>query len=204
MCVFFFLVCHSGGILNFASEYRWDDRWLQSIDGVTGDVNARRGAYASTHHGYFYFQVRSSYHVLIVFNGINRELFAPEQSSILRTQREEFRHGNHIRPQISAASLTNRPQPKAIITIIILKLKLWPTAGCEATIAAEISSRPLLGMGTSTWYGIRAPIPQKVVKSQWTVQWFNQANQKSSPSPSLINTDVCNSLIYTDTARCTI
>ena len=58
----------------------------------------------------------------------------------------EFRHGSQIRPQLSAASLTNRPQPKVIITIVIIKLKLWPAAGCEAKVAAELSSHPLASM----------------------------------------------------------
>ena len=31
-----------------------------------------------------------------------------------------------------------------IITIVIIKLKLWPVAGCEAEVVAELSSRPLL------------------------------------------------------------
>ena len=30
----------------------------------------------------------------------------------------------------------------------------------------------------------------KIAKSHWTVQWFIQANQKTSPSPLLINIDV--------------
>ena len=52
------------------------------------------------------------------------------------------RHGSQIRLQLSAASPKNRPQPKVIIIIVIIKLKLWPAAGCEATVAAELSSRP--------------------------------------------------------------
>ena len=54
-----------------------------------------------------------------------------------------FRHGSQIRLQISAASPTNRPQPKVIKTIVMIKLKLWPAAGCKAKVAAELSSRPL-------------------------------------------------------------
>ena len=54
-----------------------------------------------------------------------------------------IRRGGYIRPQLSAASPTKRPQPKVIITIVIIKLKLWPAAGCEAKVAAELSSRPL-------------------------------------------------------------
>ena len=53
-----------------------------------------------------------------------------------------LRHGSQIRPQLSAASPTNRPQPKVIITIVIIKLKLWPAAGCEAKVAAKLSSSP--------------------------------------------------------------
>ena len=30
------------------------------------------------------------------------------------------------------------------MTIVIIKLKLWPAAGCEAKAAAELSSRPLV------------------------------------------------------------
>ena len=44
-----------------------------------------------------------------------------------------------------------RPAPQAglswahgHITKVIIELKLWPAAGCEAKIAAEISSRPLV------------------------------------------------------------
>ena len=40
------------------------------------------------------------------------------------------------------ASPTNRPQPKAI-TIVIVRLKLWPAAGCEAKVEDELSSRAL-------------------------------------------------------------
>ena len=52
--------------------------------------------------------------------------------------------GSQIRPQLSAASPTNRPQPKVIITILmmLMKLKLWPATGCEAKVAAELSCRP--------------------------------------------------------------
>ena len=54
-----------------------------------------------------------------------------------------FRHGRQIRLQLSAAGPTNRPQAKVIKTILIIKIKLWPAAGCEAKAAAEIGSRPL-------------------------------------------------------------
>ena len=50
-----------------------------------------------------------------------------------------FRHGSQIWPQLSAAGPTNRPQPKIIITIVIIKLKLWLATGCEAKVAAEIA-----------------------------------------------------------------
>ena len=53
-----------------------------------------------------------------------------------------LRHGSQIGLQLSAASPTNRPQHKVIITIVIIKLKLWPAAGCKAKVAAELSSRP--------------------------------------------------------------
>ena len=52
------------------------------------------------------------------------------------------RHVSQIRPQLSAAGPTNRPQAKVIKTILIIKLKLWPAAGCEAKAVAEIGSRP--------------------------------------------------------------
>ena len=55
-----------------------------------------------------------------------------------------FRRGSQIRSQLSVASPTNRPHPKVIITIVIIKLKLWPAAGCEAEVAAELSSHPLI------------------------------------------------------------
>ena len=51
---------------------------------------------------------------------------------------EQVRHGS----QKAAAGPTNRPQTKVIKTIRIIKLKLWPAAGCEAKAAAEIGSRP--------------------------------------------------------------
>ena len=54
-----------------------------------------------------------------------------------------LRHGRQIQPQLSAASLTNRPQPKVLIAIVIIKLKLWPAACCEAKVVAELSLRPL-------------------------------------------------------------
>ena len=48
----------------------------------------------------------------------------------------KFGHNSPVCP-------TNKPQPKVIITIVIIKLKLWPAAGCEAKLVAELSSRPL-------------------------------------------------------------
>ena len=54
----------------------------------------------------------------------------------------KLRHGSQIWSQLSAASPTIRPQPKVRITIVIIKLKLWPAAGFEAKVAAELSSRP--------------------------------------------------------------
>ena len=66
-----------------------------------------------------------------------------------------IRHGSQIWLQLSAASPTNRPQPKVIITIVIIKLKLWPAAGCEAKVAAELSSRPW-GKGLEEVFRIEA------------------------------------------------
>ena len=51
-------------------------------------------------------------------------------------------HGSQIRPQLSVAGPTNRPQPKVKIPIVIIKLKLWPATGCETKVAAELSSHP--------------------------------------------------------------
>ena len=53
-----------------------------------------------------------------------------------------LRYGSQIRPQLSAANPTNRPQHKVIIIIVKIKPKLWPAAGCEAKIAAKVSSHP--------------------------------------------------------------
>ena len=38
--------------------------------------------------------------------------------------------------------LTTRPQFKVLIAIVIIKLKLWPAAGCEAKVAPELNSYP--------------------------------------------------------------
>ena len=53
-----------------------------------------------------------------------------------------LRYGSQIRLQLSVARPTNRPHPKVIITIVMLKLKLWPATGCEAKVVAELSSHP--------------------------------------------------------------
>ena len=53
-----------------------------------------------------------------------------------------IRHRTQIRPQLSAASPTNRPQPKVMITIVI-KFSLWLAAGCEVKVAVELSFRVL-------------------------------------------------------------
>ena len=37
---------------------------------------------------------------------------------------------------------TNRPQPKVRITIVIIKLKLWPAVGWKAKVTAKLSSHP--------------------------------------------------------------
>ena len=50
--------------------------------------------------------------------------------------------GSQIRSQLSASSLTNRPQPKVIITKVMIKIKLKLAAGCELKIVAELSSCP--------------------------------------------------------------
>ena len=63
----------------------------------------------------------------------------------------QFRHGSQIRPQLSAAGSTNRPQAKVINTILIIKLKLWLAAGYEANAAAEIGSRPLVWPFDHLW-----------------------------------------------------
>ena len=52
----------------------------------------------------------------------------------------QFKHGSQVRLQLSVASPTNRPQPKAIITKVMIKLKLWPVADCEAKILVQFSS----------------------------------------------------------------
>ena len=35
---------------------------------------------------------------------------------------------------------TNRLQPKFIITIVVIKLKLWLDAGCEAKVVAQLGT----------------------------------------------------------------
>ena len=50
-----------------------------------------------------------------------------------------IRHGSQIPPQLSAASPTNRPQPKVIMTI---KLQLCLAAGCDAKDVAELYKLP--------------------------------------------------------------
>ena len=44
---------------------------------------------------------------------------------------------------LQPAPQINMLQPKVIITIAIIMLKLWPAAGCEAKVEAELSSCPL-------------------------------------------------------------
>ena len=48
-----------------------------------------------------------------------------------------LRHGSQIRSQFSAGSPNIRPQPKVIITIVMIMLKLWPAAGCETKVVTE-------------------------------------------------------------------
>ena len=55
---------------------------------------------------------------------------------------KSVRDGSQIWLQLSAASPTNRPQPKAII--VIIRLNLWPVAGCEAKVEAKLSPHPLV------------------------------------------------------------
>ena len=43
---------------------------------------------------------------------------------------------NFLRKQASA-------QGHVMITIVIIKLNLWPAASCEAKVGAELSFRPL-------------------------------------------------------------
>ena len=64
-------------------------------------------------------------------------------SSIGKVEEFKFRHGRQIRLQHSAANPTNRLQPKAIITIVIISCLLWPAAGCAAKVGAKLSFRPL-------------------------------------------------------------
>ena len=66
---------------------------------------------------------------------LSKACFVPHQTL--------YGHGSQIRPQLSAASHINRPQPKVIIAIVLVKLKLWAAAGCEAKVAAELNSRLL-------------------------------------------------------------
>ena len=49
-----------------------------------------------------------------------------------------------MRPQLSAAGPTNRPQSKVkTTTTIIIKFKLWLVAGCEAKAATDFGTHPL-------------------------------------------------------------
>ena len=70
------------------------------------------------------------------------KIYAILKKLLLVWSRNLLRHESQIRLQLSAASPTNRPQPKVIITKVIIKLKLWLAAGCEAKVAAELSSHP--------------------------------------------------------------
>ena len=56
---------------------------------------------------------------------------------------QKIRHGSHIWQQLSAASPINRPQPKVIITIVIIKLKLWPAARLCGQSCSRIKLPPL-------------------------------------------------------------
>ena len=60
-----------------------------------------------------------------------------------RLVQDQLRYGSHIWPQLPAASLTNRPQPKVIITKVIINVKLWVAADCEVKVVAELRSLAL-------------------------------------------------------------
>ena len=64
-----------------------------------------------------------------------------------------LRHWSQIWKQLSAASPTNRPQPKVIILIVIIKLKLWPAADCKAKVVAELCEN-LLKVGVLACHNI--------------------------------------------------
>ena len=48
-----------------------------------------------------------------------------------------LRHASQIWLQLPAARPTNRPRSKVMITIVIIKLKLKPAAGCEAKLGTN-------------------------------------------------------------------
>ena len=49
--------------------------------------------------------------------------------------------GSYMWQQLSAAGTTNRPQPKVVITKVMIKPMLWLAAGCNAKLVAELGSR---------------------------------------------------------------
>ena len=80
--------------------------------------------------------------------------------------------------QHSATSPANRPQPEPIIAMVIIKLMLWPAAGCEAKATSELKLVSLNGACVKPLY----PLPQNqcvlnlatfaVVKYYWWSRSF--------------------------------
>ena len=94
---------------------------------------------------------------------------------------DNYRHGSQIWLQLSAASPTNKPQPKAMIAILLIKvvrLKLWPAAGCKAkrhnfripytpdptVLGLGLGLRLGLGLGLRLGLGIRVSVRVRVVR----------------------------------------
>ena len=71
------------------------------------------------------------------------------------------RHESQVRPQLSAASPTNGPQPK-VIAIVIIKLMLWSTTGCEAKVL-KLPSFMQLGQGHNA--AMTAALPREIKTS---------------------------------------
>ena len=65
---------------------------------------------------------------------------------------ECIRHGSQIW-QLSATSPTSRLQPKVMITIVIIKLKLWPAAGLWGQSCGRIKLPSLM---SNIWLSIFA------------------------------------------------
>ena len=58
------------------------------------------------------------------------------------TKTHEIRHGSHIWLQLSAASHTNRLQPKLIITIV--RIRLWPAPDCEVKVGTKSKHKRII------------------------------------------------------------